>query len=475
MTSTKAAQVNPANYNKGEDNQYAIKDFREVLGMSQTDYELYIERHHYALMWTFVANGILGLWLIANPFLFDYKSHALVVSDTVSGALIILFEMLAFSPRLAQMRWCTAAVGFWLLLAPLIFWSPTPAVFLIDTLVACLVMAFAMLIPGIPGRGPASLEGPDQPPYWTYNPSSWIRRWLGIALALVGFFISRYLAAHQLGYIPHAWDPFFGAGSDHVTGSALSRSFPISDAGFGAVAYMMETLTGFMGDRARWRTAPFIAVMFALLVIPLGATSIVLVVLQPVVVGAWCGLCLISAAALLTSVPLAVHEAVAVGQFLVEARAQKKNLWRIFWFGGSITGAGQADPDRFRYSFAQRFIASIQGVTVPWPLLAQLALGLWLMARPDVLPAAARSADLDHLLGAIVVTVAAISTAEVTRAFRFVNMFIGLALIIVAFVFAVPQPMVFCSECLDGILLLVVSLPRGEIIERYGNWDRFVK
>jgi hypothetical protein len=417
----------------------------------------------------------LGLWLITGPFLYDYKSAALTTSDTVSGVLIILVECLAFSPRRALLRWCIPLIAFWLLLAPLVFWSPTPAVFLIDTLVACFVIALSVLVPGLPGRGGVEISGPDQPPGWTYNPSSWIRRWLGIALALVGFFISRYLAAHQLGYIQHAWDPFFGDGTDKVTGSALSLSFPISDAGFGAIAYILEALTGFMGDRARWRTAPFIAVMFAVLVLPLGATSIVLVVMQPVVVGAWCGLCLISAAALLASVPLAVHEAVAVGQFLVEAKAQNKNILQVFWKGGSIIGAGAADPDRMHYSFGQRWIASIRGVTVPWPIAAQIAIGIWLMAWPDILPFAGRTADCDHLLGAMVVTVAAVASAEVTRIVRHVNVMIGLLLIVAASLFAGELPIIFCSDVISAIFLIAVSLPKGRIVERYAGWDRFVK
>jgi hypothetical protein len=461
--------------NQSNQCDFQIKDFKEVTGASSDQYQQIVQRHNYKTFWTYTANCILGLWLISSPFLYDYKSPALASSDTICGALIILFEVLAFAPKRALLRWCTPAVAFWLLLAPLIFWSPTPAVFLIDTLIACLVIAFSVLIPGPPGKAGVDLPGPDQPPGWTYNPSSWIRRWLGIALALLGFFISRYLAAHQLGYIPHAWDPFFGDGSDRVTGSALSKSFPISDAGFGSVAYMMETLTGFMGDRARWRTSPFIAVMFALLVLPLGATSIILVVMQPVVVGAWCGLCLISAAALIASVPLAVHEAIAVGQFLVEAKAQKKNLWQVFWMGGSIIDGGNQDPDRMRYSFGQRWIASIQGVTVPWPIIAQLLIGIWLMARPDILPFAGQTANCDHVLGALAVTVAAVATAEVTRIARFANVLIGLLLIVSAFVFAMHQPIVLCSDLVSGILLILVSLPKGEIVERYAGWNKYIK
>ena len=255
-------------------NTFEIKNLSECEGPSKLEHERVVELYHYKMLWTYAANMIIGLWLISSPHLFDYKSAALATSDTVSGFLIIAFELLSFSPKRALLRWTTSAVAFWLLLAPLIFWSPTPAVFLADTFAACFVIALSVLIPGTPGKGGVTLPGPDRPPGWTYNPSSWIRRWLGIALALIGFFISRYLAAHQLGYIAHAWDPFFGNGSDLVTGSAVSRSFPISDAGFGAVAYVMEALAGFMGDRARWRTAPYIAVMFALLVLPLGLTSI---------------------------------------------------------------------------------------------------------------------------------------------------------------------------------------------------------
>jgi hypothetical protein len=456
--------------------RFQIKDFKECTGKSAREFERIVAQYNYKILWTYAVNCILGLWLILSPFIYDYKSPELVMSDTIAGALIILFECLSFSPRLALLRWFTPAVAFWLLFAPLVFWSPTPAVYLLDTLIACLVITFSILVPGVPGRAGEELAGPDQPPGWTYNPSSWIRRWLGIALALVGFFVSRYLAAHQLGYIPHAWDPFFGNGSDKVLTSVVSKSFPISDAGFGGVAYIMEVMTGFMGDRARWRTAPWIVVMFALLVLPLGVTSVVLVITQPIIVGSWCGLCLIAAVALLTSVPLAVHEAVAVGQFLVEAKANKMNLWEVFWMGGTIIRAGKEDPDRMNYTLDQRWIASVQGVTVPTTIFVQLVIGIWLMARPDLFPyAGTASANCDHLLGAMVVTVAAVATAEVTRIARFVHIPLGIALIAVAFIFAADVPLIFWSEIISGIALILLAIPRGEIVERYAGWDKFVR
>ncbi len=452
-----------------------IQSFREVIGKSAHQFLEEIKLYNYKTLWTYVVNGILAIWLISQPFLLNYKSAALMKSDIISGVIVILIEIIAFVPRLALLRWGTAVVAFWLLLAPLIFWSPTPTVYLIDTLMACLFIAFAILIPGLPGRAGIQLPGPDKPPGWSYNPSSWIRRWLGIALALIGFFLSRYLAAHQLGYIPHVWDPFFGDGSDRVTGSALSKSFPISDAGFGAVAYGLEVLIGFMGSRARWRTAPFIVVSFVLLVIPLGAASILLVIMQPVVVGAWCGFCLINAAALLISVPLAVHESIAVGQFLVLAYKQKKKFWPFFWLGGNVLGYGGKDPDRKRWSIRQRWAASYQGISLPWFIILQAAIGVWLMARPDILPFNIQSADCDHWMGAIIVTVAAVATAEVTRTARFVNVIAGLVVLILTLTFSSGSTAILISGIASAILLIIASIPRGVIIERYASWNRFIK
>lgn len=455
--------------------QIEIQNFREATSKDAQQFLKEILLYNYKTLWTFVVNGILAIWLISQPFLLNYKSAALVKSDIISGIIVILVEIMAFVPRFALIRWGTAIVAFWLLMAPLIFWSPTPTTYLADTLIACLFIAFAILIPGLPGRAGIHLPGPDKPPGWSYNPSSWIRRWLGIALALLGFFLSRYLAAHQLGYIPHAWDPFFGDGTDKVTGSALSKSFPISDAGFGAVAYILEVLIGFMGTRARWRTAPFIVVSFVLLVIPLGATSVLLVIMQPVVVGAWCGFCLINALALLISVPLAVHESIAVGQFLVLAHKQKKSAWQFFWLGGNVLGYDGKDPDRIYWSIRQRWFASYQGISLPWFINVQAFVGVWLMIRPDVLPYNIQSANCDHWMGAIIFTIAAVATAEVTRTARFFNLIAGVVVLILTLIFASGSTPILISGIASAVVLIIVSIPKGIIVERYASWDRFIK
>ena len=198
---------------------------------------------------------------------------------------------------------------------------------------------------------------------------------------LVGFFLARYMAAYQLGYIRSIWDPFFTPGPQAVLDSDLSRSFPISDAGLGAVAYMVEALMGFMGDKRRWRTMPWMVTFFGILVVPLGIASITLIILQPLVVGQWCTPCLIAAGAMVVMIALTLDEVVAMVVFLVQAKREGQSLWRTFWLGGTLTGAaggGQRPP---RPDVVSRG-ALVWGVTLPWNLLASVVLGLWLMASP---------------------------------------------------------------------------------------------
>ena len=72
-----------------------------------------------------------------------------------------------------------------------------------------------------------------------------------IALATIGWFISRYLAAYQFHYISDAWDPFFDDSTTKVLTSKISQMWPISDAGLGAAAYTFEMLMGWMGGATR--------------------------------------------------------------------------------------------------------------------------------------------------------------------------------------------------------------------------------
>ena len=451
--------------------QPAIESHHEM--MKPDEHRAMMREHHQRFLWAYLTNAILGCWLMAAPFAFTTRFGADAWNDIVSGALLVLFGLLSLNPTRTWAPWGTCFVGIWLLFAPLIFWTPSAAIYASDTIIGALAIALSVLIPGMPGM--MEMRGAEIPPGWTYNPSSWLQRTPMIALAFVGFFLSRYLAAYQLRHIGTAWDPFFGDGTVRVLDSEVSKAWPVSDAGLGSLSYLLEALSGFMGDRVRWRTMPWMVLMFFFLVVPLGVTSIVLVIMQPVMVGAWCTICLITAAAMLIMIPLTLDEVIAMTQFMLAARRQGKPLWKIFWMGGTV----EMEPNdertpAFDAPFADRLKAMWWGVNTPRNLLASAAIGLWLMFAPSALGNTGRSADSDHLIGALIITFAVIAMAEVARPARFLNVLFGAWLIAAPWALAGESPAGTWNDIIAGAALIALSLRRGRVAERYATWDRFI-
>ena len=178
------------------------------------------------------------------------------------------------------------------------------------------------------GRQPATA---DNPPGWSYNPSTWPQRLPVIGLAMAGFLVASYLAAYQWGVLASVWEPFFGDGSEEILNSRTSRILPVPDAALGALGYLADAVTGAIGGRSRWRTMPWIVVIFGLAVGPLGAVSVLLVIIQPVVYGTFCTLCLVSAVISLLMIPPAVDEIWASVQHLNRERRRGHSLWGAFW------------------------------------------------------------------------------------------------------------------------------------------------
>jgi hypothetical protein len=264
-----------------------------------------------------------------------------------------------------------------------------------------------------------------------------------------------------------------------VLDSDVSRAWPISDAGLGAVAYMLEALSGFMGGRNRWRTMPWMVVMFGLLVVPLGIVSIVLVILQPVAVGAWCTLCLVTAAAMLIMISPALDEIVAMSQFMVGARREGKPFWRTFWVGGTLEQdrtRGPADSPamarRRRGSPTARIVAAMDLNNVPWNLLLSAALGVWLMAAPAVLGVSGAAADSSHLAGALVVTWAVIAFGEVARPARLLNILMGIWIAGAPWFLSGATDVSRWADVFVGVALVALSVRRGRIDEQFGGWNR---
>ena len=57
--------------------------------------------------------------------------------------------------------------------------------------------------------------------------------------------------------------------------------------------------------------------LFGIVVVPLGVVSIYFIIIQPIMIGTYCTLCLLAALAMLIMIPYALDELVAMGQFLV--------------------------------------------------------------------------------------------------------------------------------------------------------------
>ena len=185
----------------------------------------------------------------------------------------------------------------------------------------------------------------DPPPGWDYNPSGWNQRLPIVLLALLGTGVATYLALYQLRVISSVWEPFFGDGSRTILNSKISHLLPIPDALLGALGYLADAVTGVVGGRDRWRTMPWIVVIFGLAVGPLGLISVVLVILQPVLFDAFCTLCLASAVISVVMIGPAMDEVLASLQHLKAMRARGHSLWSAFWGrepAGTAAGRGGA-------------------------------------------------------------------------------------------------------------------------------------
>ena len=467
--------------------------------------------HHRQTLWIAWTLILLGVWLLVAPFTFGYLNEALWVqpsggrgawfaetatydalraqlmtwSDVLSGAFLVVMGWRALTPDRPKSRWAACFVGIWLVFAPVVLWAPTAAGYVNDSIVGLLVIALTILIPGMPNMIKVMQMGPPTPPGWSYNPSSWTQRSILIGLGFAGLLVSRYLGAYQLGYIDVVWDPFFGftTGTQRVLDSQMSHLWPISDGALGATAYSLEFLMGFMGAKSRWRTMPWMVTMFGILVIPLGLSHIALVMSQPAVVHHWSTFALLAAAVMLPMITLTVDEVVAMSQHIRDAKRRGDrggSVWKVFWLGGNPDGCTPDErtpalgelPDRTTPVLR----AMVWGATTPWHLMATAMLGVWLLAAPAVFGVDIRSgaADVAHIGGAVVIVVAVIAMAEVVRAFRLLNVAAGLLIAGLVFLTG-PQAGYATAIAATGLAVAVLSIPRGRIREKYGDWNRFIR
>jgi uncharacterized membrane protein len=180
------------------------------------------------------------------------------------------------------------------------------------------------------------------PPGWEKNPAAWSERLPIVGLALVGLAIAMYLSLYQWEVIDRIWEPFFssesnfGGGSENIlresgVSEQTMKYLGVPDAFLGAVGYFVDAVTGAIGSTKRWKTMPWIVIVFGLAVGPLGFVSIMLVVSQPVLYNSFCTLCLASAVVSVAMIGPAMDEMLASLQYMKRVKNSDRSLWRHFW------------------------------------------------------------------------------------------------------------------------------------------------
>jgi nucleoside-diphosphate-sugar epimerase/uncharacterized membrane protein len=466
---------------------------------------------HRKMLWPHYLNMMLGFWLLTSPFTLGYMSNfapdanqlrvmaerglssfelrnlLMSWSDVLSGVLVIAFSMLSANAwrRHPWAQWANAFVGVWLLFAPLVFWTPLPEAYANGTLVGALLIALSVLIPMMPGMSMAGMMGgPDVPPGWAYTPSSWLQRMPIGVLAMIGFLISRVLGAYQLGHLDAVWEPFFAGsgamkgvmnGTETIITSDASKAWPIADGALGGIVYMAELVMIWMGTKTRWRTMPWMVLALAILVLPLGVVSIYFVIIQPILIGTWCTLCLIAALAMLVMIPYSLNEFVAMGQFMVDAHRKGKPFWRTFWTGDAMEGGSEDASKGLIATTGEKIAQATRGVTYPWTLLLSIAIGVWLTFTRLSFDSSGAMANSDHLIGALVVTFSIMAFAEVGRALRYINIPLGAWLIAAPWLLdGIASPLATWNGVMSGIAVIALALPRGRIKDSYAGWDRYI-
>ena len=67
-----------------------------------------------------------GVWLMFSPAVLDYGDPA-QSSDRIAGPIAAAFAFVAIWEVVRPLRWATVPVGMWLVVAPLVLWSPARA------------------------------------------------------------------------------------------------------------------------------------------------------------------------------------------------------------------------------------------------------------------------------------------------------------------------------------------------------------
>ena len=103
-----------------------------------------------------------------------------------------------------------------------------------------------------------------------------------------------------------------------------------------------------------------------------------------------------------------------------------------------------------------------------WAQAVITVLGVWLLAAPDVLNYSGPARLNNQIIGAWIATFGMIAMSESVRAVRWVNVGLGLWLVIAPFTWKYPNQQ-FWESILAGLTVMALACVRGYISERFGG------
>jgi hypothetical protein len=141
--------------------------------------------------------------------------------------------------------------------------------------------------------------------------------------------------------------------------------------------------------------------------------------------------------------------------------------------GGAMPGGSEKDEDLA--SLDNAITDMLRGVTVPWTLASAVMIGVVLMFTRTLFGTTGALANSDHLMGALIVTVAVMATAELFRPLRLINLAFGAWLIAAPWLLNGGTGTGSWADVAGGLAIILLSLPRGTRSgEHYAGWDKYV-
>jgi uncharacterized membrane protein len=307
-------------------------------------------------------------------------------------------------------------------------------------------------------------------------------------LAFIGGVAAFYLTLFQWNVVKTIWEPFFSGGPGYANGSAkilkspTSEIFPwpITDGFLGFLGYVFDAVFGLIGGTRRWRTMPWVVILFGVMVGPLGAISIGLVITQPLAYNTFCTLCMFTAVVSVLMIGPAMDEMLASLQYMKRVHERGLPFWRYFW--GRAEQEYLPDPaaeaaarvSDVRYGTDRSAVKRRRGIAIAGQVIVALT-GLYLMAAPAIWGYAGAPEKIDRFIGPLVASFATMAVWEVLRNLRWLN--VALALVLAALAVS-PWPWThpadaMTSDLIAAALIVVLTLIPYPAYQRYGGgWQR---